>query len=102
AELIRHHHEWFDGSGYPDGLKGDEIPLGSRILGVAEAFDSMTTPRSYRGALSKEEALARLEAGSGIQFDPRVVAALRAIAQRKWGLSPGGPGPLGTRQEDSP
>ncbi len=76
AEYIRYHHEWFDGNGYPSGLKGNEIPLGARILAVAEAFDSMTTPRSYRPAFSQEEAWVRLEAGKGLQFDPNVVNAL--------------------------
>jgi HD-GYP domain-containing protein (c-di-GMP phosphodiesterase class II) len=73
--LIRHHHEWIDGSGYPDGLKGDTIPLGARILAVADAYDAMTSDRPYRKALSEEEALRRLVAGAGTQFDGEVVQA---------------------------
>jgi uncharacterized membrane protein len=73
--LIRHHHEWVDGSGYPDGLIREEIPLGARILAVADAFDAMTSDRPYRKALSKEEALHRLWTGMGTQFDPVVVEA---------------------------
>jgi hypothetical protein len=71
----RHHHERFDGDGYPDGLKGEEIPFDARILAVADAYDAMTSDRSYRAALSHEEALRRLEEGSGAQFDPVCVRA---------------------------
>jgi putative nucleotidyltransferase with HDIG domain len=73
---IRHHHERFDGSGYPDGLRGEEIPLGARIIHVADALDSMLTSRIYRPALCEEEALAELRAGAGSQFCPRCVRAL--------------------------
>jgi len=81
---IRHHHERMDGRGYPDGLRGDEVPLEARIIAVADAFDAMTSRRAYRDALSEEEALRQLEAGAGTQFDPVVVAAMvrwrRALA----------------------
>jgi hypothetical protein len=78
---IRHHHERFDGRGYPDGLAGYDIPLGARILHVADAFDSMVSSRVYRPALPLHEAFAELERGSGSQFCPDCVAALRrAIA----------------------
>jgi len=80
ADLVRHHHEHFDGSGYPDGLADGQIPMGARILLVADAFNAITTDRPYRKARSKEEALAILRAGSGKQFDPTVVKALEAIA----------------------
>ena len=73
---IRHHHERFDGSGYPDGLRGQAIPLGARILHVADAFDSMITTRVYRAALSLDQALAELREGSGSQFCPACVSAL--------------------------
>ena len=73
---IRHHHERFDGSGYPDGLSGEDIPLGARIIHVADALDSMLTSRIYRPALSESEALAELRAGAGTQFCPRCVSAL--------------------------
>jgi len=71
--VVRSHHEWFDGSGYPDGLSGGEIPRRARIVSVADAYDAMTSNRPYRAALSTDEALARLDAGSGTQFDPEVL-----------------------------
>jgi HD-GYP domain-containing protein (c-di-GMP phosphodiesterase class II) len=73
---IRHHHEAWDGTGYPHGLAGDEIPLGSRIILVADAFDAMTTERAYRPGSSVEAALAELRRCCWKQFDARVVAAL--------------------------
>jgi putative nucleotidyltransferase with HDIG domain len=73
SEIVRHHHESWDGRGYPDGIKGEDIPLGARIVTVADSFDAMTTDRSYRRALSVDEAVSRLEAAAGIQFDPWVV-----------------------------
>jgi diguanylate cyclase (GGDEF)-like protein len=73
---IRHAHEHWDGSGYPDGLSGEAIPLASRILLVADAFDAMTSDRPYRRALSHDEALAELRHQAGTQFDPRCVAIL--------------------------
>jgi len=69
---VSHHHERYDGQGYPDGLKGEEIPLGARILGVVDAFDAMTSDRPYRPALSVEIAVQELEKGSGKQFDPSI------------------------------
>ncbi len=76
--LVRHEHERFDGSGYPDGLAGEEIPLGSRIIFVCDAYDAMITDRPYRAALGEEEAREQLSANAGTQFDPRVVGALLA------------------------
>ena len=73
---IRHSHEHFDGTGYPSGLRGEDIPLAARILLVADAFDAMTSDRPYRDALSHEEALRELEAHAGGQFDPRCVELL--------------------------
>lgn len=70
---VRHHHEWFNGNGYPDGLQGEEIPLAARILAVADAFDSMTESRPYRPALTTETAIQRLLEGAGTQFDPEIV-----------------------------
>jgi putative two-component system response regulator len=72
---IQHHHECWDGSGYPDGLKGDNIPMGARILCIADSYNAMTTKRPYRTEpLSHEEALARISEGAGTQFDPNIVA----------------------------
>jgi diguanylate cyclase (GGDEF)-like protein/putative nucleotidyltransferase with HDIG domain len=76
---IRHHHERFDGTGYPERLKGEEIPLGARIIHVADALDSMLTTRIYRAARPPSEALAELKRASGSQFCPRTVAALDRI-----------------------
>jgi HD-GYP domain-containing protein (c-di-GMP phosphodiesterase class II) len=73
---IRHSHEHFDGTGYPSGLCGEEIPLAARILLVADAYDAMTSDRPYRRALSREEALRELEEQAGRQFDPRCVDLL--------------------------
>ncbi len=79
---IRHHHERFDGAGYPDGLAGDEIPLGARIIHVAEALDSMLTTRTYRAARPTAAALDELRRGAGGQFCPRCVGAVdRLIAK---------------------
>jgi putative nucleotidyltransferase with HDIG domain len=76
---IRHHHERFDGRGYPHGLQGEDIPLGARIIHVADAFDSMLTTRVYRPARPAAEALDELRANAGSQFCPRCVAALEAV-----------------------
>jgi HD-GYP domain-containing protein (c-di-GMP phosphodiesterase class II) len=72
---VLHHHERWDGTGYPDGLAGDEIPIEARILAVADAYDAMTSDRPYRAALRHEEAVAEVERCSGSQFDPRVARA---------------------------
>ena len=72
-DTIRHHHERWDGTGYPDALKGERIPLGARIIAVADAFDAMTSDRVYRAALSQEVAFAELRKGRGTQFDPQIV-----------------------------
>ena len=81
AEIVRHHHEHYDGSGYPDGLVGEAIPIGSRIVLVADAFNAITTDRPYRKARSKNEALRILKEQASKQFDPKVVAALESIVQ---------------------
>ena len=74
--LVLHHHERFDGSGYPDRLKGDDIPIGARLLAVADAYEAMTSLRPYReGVLTQEEAIDELERNKGTQFDPEVVVA---------------------------
>jgi ribonuclease P protein subunit RPR2 len=86
VELIRHHHERFDGSGYPDGLQGQSIPLGSRIFAVADSFDAMTSDRPYRGSIGIDRALEELRSGAGSQFDPRVVGVFVDMVET---LSPG-------------
>jgi two-component system cell cycle response regulator len=78
AQLVRWSHERIDGGGYPDGLTGEEIPLGARIVAVCDAFHAMTSDRPYSPAMSSDEAVAELTRHSGTQFDPRVVAAFRA------------------------
>lgn len=96
AEIIRHldcfkdaipivegHHEWYDGTGYPNRLKGEEIPLGARVLAVADAYDAMTSPRPYRTRLTEEEAVQSLRDGAGTQWDPQAVEAFVAVIERE-------------------
>jgi HD-GYP domain-containing protein (c-di-GMP phosphodiesterase class II) len=78
APLVRSHHEWYNGRGYPDGVAGEAIPLGARIISVADAFDAMTTDRPYRRAYTAEASARELTACAGTQFDPRVVEAFLA------------------------
>ena len=80
VEIVRTHHERFDGGGYPRGLRGEQIPLAARIFAIADSFDAMTSDRPYRSALSTEEAVAEIRAGSGTQFDPLCVEAFEALA----------------------
>jgi HD-GYP domain-containing protein (c-di-GMP phosphodiesterase class II) len=79
APLVKHHHERVDGTGYPDGLKGDEIPLGSRIIAVCEAYDMMTAELAYQSAKTPDEALAELRRCAGTQFDPGVVESFARV-----------------------
>ena len=78
-EIIKYHHEYYDGNGYPYGLKGDEIPLGSRVIAVADAYDSMVSNRAYRQGLSSEEALRNIEERAGTQFDPALVKLFKEV-----------------------
>ena len=85
---ILHHHERLDGLGYPMGLQGHQIPEFARVIAVADAFDSMTSTRSYRHARTVDDAIAELERCRGTQFDPRMVDALVAALQREpWDAS---------------
>jgi putative nucleotidyltransferase with HDIG domain len=77
--IVRSHHEWWNGAGYPDGLKGEEIPIGARVLTVVDCFDALVSDRPYRKAMSPDEAMALLKRMSGTQFDPAVVAVLENL-----------------------
>jgi putative nucleotidyltransferase with HDIG domain len=79
AAIVRSSHERWDGGGYPDALAGEDIPLGARIVAVCDSYDAMTTTRAYRAAMPVADAVAELERCAGSQFDPRVVAAFRAV-----------------------
>ncbi len=82
APIVRSHHERWDGSGYPDGLQGDAIPVGARILSVVDSFDALSSNRQYRRALSPADALATIRAASGALYDPRIVKILERIFPR--------------------
>lgn len=89
-DAIRHHHERWDGKGYPFGLKGEEIPLMARLMAVADAYSALTTDRPYRKGMAADRALCILETGSGVQWDPVCIQAFlearrsRARAPRYW------------------
>lgn len=85
--IIRHHHEWWNGTGYPDRLSGNMIPLGARILCVADAFDAMIANRPYRRGFTVQEAKEELIRFSGAQFDPQVVDAFIMVIEREKTLS---------------
>ena len=82
APVVLHHHEWFDGSGYPESLAGADIPVESRIVAVADVFDKLTHEDFESPAVSPDAALARLRESAGQQFDPRVLDALEAVLSR--------------------
>lgn len=79
---IKHHHEYYDGTGYPEGLKGEEIPFIARIIAVADTFDAMITDRPYQKGLSKKKAVEELKKNAGVQFDPQVVEAFVKALER--------------------
>jgi putative nucleotidyltransferase with HDIG domain len=81
SHAIRHHHEWWDGTGYPDGVAGEEIPLDARIIAVADAFDAMSCDRPYRHALRRDVVVAEFRRYAGIQFDPSMVKVFLAILE---------------------
>mgnify|MGYP003974255979 FL=1 len=77
--FILSHHEWYDGSGYPHGIKGEQIPVEARIISIADAYDTMTTPHAYRETISNDEAMEELKRCAGIQFDPALVEVLSQV-----------------------
>ncbi|GAG88025.1 unnamed protein product, partial [marine sediment metagenome] len=81
-KIIRHHHERYDGRGYPDGLMGRRIPLGARILAVCDSYDAMISERPYRGAMSARKAVAELKKNSGTQFDPRIAGIMIRLVEK--------------------
>lgn len=87
---VRHHHEWWNGNGYPDGLRGEDIPIAARVIAVADAYGALIVDRPYRPALDPETAMAEIERRAGTQFDPAIVAAFRRI-WREHADAPGGP-----------
>ena len=82
SKLVYHHHERYNGQGYPEGLRGEDIPLGARIIAVVDAYDAMTSRRPYRKAYSREEAVAELKKNIGTQFDGKVVEAFLRVIER--------------------
>lgn len=83
AMAVRHHHERFNGSGYPDGLRGADIPLAARIIAIADAFDALTSNRSYRNGIKAPQALGEIAKVAGSHFDPEIVAVIRQIPVRE-------------------
>jgi len=84
-KIVRHHHEKYDGTGYPDSLKGDEIPIGAQIISVADVFDALTTDRPYRKAFNPHAAIKIMQEGSGTQFNPEVLNAFISIFEEEMG-----------------
>lgn len=84
AQIVRHHHEWFDGTGHPDGLRGDRIPLGARLFAIIDAMDALTTDRHYRTAQSFEIARREIVRCSGTHFDPQLTARFDQISTGTW------------------
>lgn len=89
VDIVRHHHERFDGKGYPDGLSGGDLSVGARIVAVSDAFDAMTSARPYRPARTLRTALLEMRRCRGTQFDPSVVDALIALCQKNMIISGG-------------
>ena len=84
ADIVYSHQECFDGSGYPRGLKGDQIPLGARIFAIADTFDAITSDRPYRAAQSIPAGRREIERHAGRQFDPEIVQVFLSISEQVW------------------
>src|SRR4029077_1186688 len=82
ASVVLYHQEWYNGAGYPEGLAGEEIPLGARIVQVIDAWDSMTSDRPYRKAMSRSAAIAEMRRQAGTQFDPKIVEVFLLVLDR--------------------
>jgi HD-GYP domain-containing protein (c-di-GMP phosphodiesterase class II) len=91
AQMVLYHQEWYDGRGYPEGLKGEEIPLGARMVAVIDAWDAMRSDRPYRKALTKEAAVAEMRRCAGTQFDPKIVQAFLRIEADEQGRGEAAP-----------
>lgn len=89
ARLVRSSHEWMDGTGYPDRLAGEDIPLGARLVAVCDAYDAMVSDRPYRRAMDAEAALAVLERSAGFQFEADIVVLVREAIPETQGRVPG-------------
>ena len=89
ARLVRSSHEWMDGTGYPDRLAGEDIPLGARLVAVCDAYDAMVSDRPYRRAMDAEAALAELERSAGFQFEADIVVLVREAIPETQGRVPG-------------
>lgn len=87
AKMVLYHQEWYNGMGYPEGLKGEEIPIGARIVSIIDAWDAMVSDRPYRRALTYEEAIREIKKGTGTQFDPNVVEVFTGILKSEKGLN---------------
>jgi len=84
SQIIRHHHEWHDGTGYPDGLEGEAIPLAARILSLVDAYDAMVSNRPFRRARTIEEALQEIGSCTGTQFNPALARSFTAFIEERW------------------
>ena len=98
AAIVLHHHEWFDGQGYPHGLAGQEIPIGSRIVAIADAYEAMISERPYKRAISHDEALLELRRSAGVQFDPELVAVFVSLVGGSTGEVEGAPTRISPRK----
>jgi len=81
--MVKQHHEWFNGKGYPDGLSGEAITLGARILAVADVYDALSSQRPYRKKMSSKQVLQVIREGTGSHFDPRAVEALMGVLDKE-------------------